>query len=155
MMKVLLESSSNNRPEYMYDTLDGEGQQDKLDIAEKILPNDDSELPQELGDNKSLDFADADFSKLKPIPTKDIATMENEVSKVSLEQNQSKRRSSFLKTGLSVHVQRHFFKNLTHTIFFCKYVNWIGQKNNTLTKSRQKQHIRMKKVNTLQSYKIP
>ena len=85
-MKILLETSDDTRPEHLFDTLDAEGQQENLDVEEDILPIDDTELPQEYGDNQSLDFVDSDYAKFKPIPSKDILTMKKEASQLSLEQ---------------------------------------------------------------------
>jgi len=63
-MKILLEESDSSRPEYIYDTLDGEGQQENLDDKDLILPIDDSELPQELPEHENLGFVDPDHAKL-------------------------------------------------------------------------------------------
>ena len=85
-MRILLETTSETKPEHIYDTLDGEGQQDNLDTEETMLPIDDSELPQELGGNESLDFTDPDFAKFKPIPLKDVSVMKKEVCQILFEQ---------------------------------------------------------------------
>ena len=85
-MKVLLESSDSTRPEHLCDTLDGEGQQENMDVEDALPPIDDSELPQEVGENESLDFIDSDYARFKPIASKDIGVMKNEACKLSLEQ---------------------------------------------------------------------
>ena len=36
-MRILLETTSETKPEHIYDTLDGEGQQDNLDTEETML----------------------------------------------------------------------------------------------------------------------
>ena len=85
-MKILLETSDDTRPEHLCDIMDSEGQQENLDVQDTILPLDDSELPQEVGDNQSLDFVDSDYAKFKPIEQKDIKTMKKEASQLSFEQ---------------------------------------------------------------------
>ena len=85
-MKIILETSDDTRPEHLCETLDGEGQQDNLDVQDMMLPVDDAELPAETGENESLDFIDSDYAKFKPIPTKDITTMKNEACHLSFEQ---------------------------------------------------------------------
>ena len=85
VMKFLLESSENNRPEHIFDTLDAEGQQENPDVQEALLPVDDSELPQEVGEHGNLDF-DGDYAKFKPIQLGDLATMKSEACQLSLQQ---------------------------------------------------------------------
>ena len=86
-MKNILETSDDTRPEHLCETLDGEGQQDNLDVQDMMLPVDDAELPAETGENESLDFMDSDYAKFKPIPTKDITTMKNEACHLLFEQH--------------------------------------------------------------------
>ena len=85
-MKILLELSESTRPEHIFDTLHPEGQQENLDLQEDNLPVDYSELPAETEQSKSLDFADSDYAKFKPLPIKDDSTMKTEASQLSFEQ---------------------------------------------------------------------
>ena len=81
-----METSDDTRPEHLCETLDGEGQQDNLDVQDMMLPVDDAELPAETGENESLDFIDSDYVKFKLIQTKDIDTIKNEACQLSDEQ---------------------------------------------------------------------